>query len=155
MNQLKLFFLLFFYSLWCFFLAFTWFLIMMCLFIHIEWHWMIYFLLCFPLSAGNQWNPGRWDGAGEDSPEYRPVGTLSRGEPEYQAKGFHSSHTSKKLCGIFNCLGCFYRLMKTSNIQLFCAPASFKESLVTGCAFHSMTHISLYHCCGTADLPPL
>lgn len=32
------------------------------------------------LSAGNQWNPGRRDGAGEDSPEYRPAGTLSRGE---------------------------------------------------------------------------
>lgn len=54
-------------------------------------HWMIYFLLC-SLSAGNQWNPGRWDGTGKDGPEYRPVGSLSRGE----AKGFHLSHTLKK-----------------------------------------------------------
>lgn len=45
-------------------------------------HWLIFiFSLCFSLhSVGNQWNPGRWDGTWEDSPEYCPVGPPSRGE---------------------------------------------------------------------------
>lgn len=94
------------------------------------------------LSSGNQWNSGRWDGTGEDSAEYCTFGSPSRGERALQAKGLHLPHSSQKLRNIWLSL----------LLLCPCAPASFKESWVSGWAFCRCWNISLnetnelYHC---------
>lgn len=52
------------------------------------------------LSAGNQRNPGRRDGTGEDGPEYRPVGTPCRGERAPAQRVSFSAHFQKALWNI-------------------------------------------------------
>lgn len=59
---------------------------------------VIYLSCVFPLPAGNQWDPGRRDGLGEDGSEHRPVGTPCRGERAAAQRLPFSPHTSINLC---------------------------------------------------------